>query len=62
LVVCVTFALRWGQGPIACTKLSQYLQSLTTVAVDLAPFAKGSYTALVQLGQRTMAAQVLRTW
>ena len=42
--------------------LSQALQSVNTVAVDLTPFAKGSYTALVHLGQRTMAAQVLRTW
>jgi len=42
--------------------LSQPLQSVSTVAVDLTPLANGSYTALVHAGSRTMAARILRSW
>lgn len=42
--------------------LSQSLQSVNTVALDLAPLAKGSYTASLITGVSRYSARLVRSW
>ena len=42
--------------------LSQPLQNVSTVELDLNPLATGSYSALVRTGKRTMSAKILVAW